>query len=181
MKIIDAVKLMQTGDVFVVQGKGIVSEVIEAVTDSEFSHAAIFYRDGAVNMVAEENERDGAGGNALNAGFQTLPLNIWITQQSGPIYWGQSEDVVRNHPTKTLELIEFYKTHEQSQHYGFLSLIPIAISHLTNIDIPILSWSEVCSTLVAEILSADGETDVKSAATPGDIAANAVKLTLLEV
>lgn len=181
MKIQDAVKQMHTGDVLLVEGTGLMSELIEGATSSKFSHAAIFYRDGVVNMVAEENERDGAGGEILNAGFQTVSLNVWLTQQTGPIHWGQSKDVVRQHPQKTLDMIEGYKTHGAEGHYGFLSLIPILISHLTGEDVPIPDWSEVCSTLAAEDLREAGDETVKQAATPGDIAAACVALTPLEV
>jgi hypothetical protein len=133
-------------------------------------------------MVAEENERDwGVGVPVLDAGFQTVPLNQWIQQQSGPIYWGQSKDVVRQNPSHTLEMINYYEEHGSAGHYGFLSLIPILISHLTNTDISIPPWSEVCSSLDAEILRADGDEAVKKASTPEDIAESAVKLTLLEV
>ena len=182
MKIQDAVKQMQTGDVLLVQGSSQFSHLIEEATESKFSHAAIFYRDGTVNMVAEENERDGGEGvRILNAGFQTVPLNQWLLQQSGPVYWGQSKDVVRQNPSHTLELIEYYKEHGTAGHYGFLSLIPILISHLTGVDLRIPPWSEVCSSLDAEILQKDGDTAVKSASTPQDIADSAVSLTLLEV
>ena len=181
MKVQDAVKLMHTGDIFAVQGTGLLSHLIEEATESKFSHAAIFYRDGTVNMVAEENERDGAEGDVLNAGFQTVPLNQWLTQQTGPVYWGQSKDVVRQNPQKTLDMIEYYKEHGTAGHYGFLSLIPILISHLTGVDLRIPPWSEVCSSLDAEILQKDGDTAVKSASTPQDIANSAVSLTVLEV
>ena len=75
----DALKLLQTSDPVLVAGTSFESEAIEVITDQMFSHAATFYWDGDIPMVAEENER---GGSVLNAGFEVVPFLTWITQQT---------------------------------------------------------------------------------------------------
>jgi hypothetical protein len=185
MKVEDFIKVVKTGDPLFVAGKSWMSDVIETLTDQQFSHAATFYWDGTVAMVAEESERDGGADPILNAGFRIVPFDAWITQQTGPIYFGVAPKVVHDHPEKVLDLIHWYLGRPADQHYGFGSLLPILVNNWLcrinkNINIPIPSWAEVCSTFSTAVENAAGA-GLPSDETPGDLAAKSGPLTLLEV
>jgi hypothetical protein len=185
VKVQDALKLFKTGVPLFVSGTSFMSEAIEVLEDGQMSHAATFYWDDKTPMVAEENERDGGVNPILNAGFEIVPFYEWLTQQEGKIYFGTASQIVYDHPEKVIELICWYKSHPMYQHYGFGSLLPIFINHWlskidSNINIPILTWAEVCDTFSIALENNAGA-NFPTNETPDDFANRSKPLTLLEV
>lgn len=179
----ESLKIIKTGTPLFVAGKSIESKVIEFFEDGNMSHAATFYWDGTNPMVAEMNERDGGINPVLNAGFEIVPFAEWLTQQTGPIYYGTAPQIVYDHPDKVLAFIEWYKEHPASQHYGFESLLPIFINHWINkvgihVNIPIFHWAEVCDTFCIALENNEG-VDLPTDETPDDLAIRSKPLTLI--
>lgn len=185
MKATDALKVLKTGTPLFVAGQSFESKVIEVLEGGEISHEATYYQDAdeegtPVDMVAEFNERDGG---ILNAGFQIVPFATWLTQQTGPIYFGTAPQEVINHPEKVLAFIKWYEDHPHYQHYGFLSLFPIFVNHWLNkadldVNIPIERWSEVCDTFGIALENTAGD-DLPTNETPDDMAKHFLPLTLI--
>ena len=174
----------KTGTPLFVAGKSLESEAIEFLEGGTISHAATFFWMDTEAWVAEMNERDGAGGDILNAGFQVVPFSQWLTQQTGPIYFGTAPQVVYDHPEKVLALIQWYQANPIDQHYGFGSLLPIFLNHWLgkidkDINIPIPKWGEVCDTFSIACEDNAGAT-LPTDETPDDLANKSKPLTLIQ-
>jgi len=166
MKYQDVRQSIETGDVFLVEGRSIISKIIRAFTGESYSHVGLLIWIGDTLWVAEYKEF---------IGFRFVPASLWIedVHTAGARAWlGRAPAVV------TMDPPTVYKTalKWRGGRYGYLSLGKIWISQLFNLNLT--TRRLVCSTFVQKCWESVGIKFFKTA-DPGDIATTSGSLTLI--
>ena len=112
---------IKTGDLMLVEGIRLASEIIEDVTGGRFSHVGVFYTDSAGGVwVAEEIE---------TIGYHCIPASSALAEQAGPVYLGIAPVPVRQQPEKVLEVVQKFRSDKSLQPYGWITLPEVLVAH----------------------------------------------------
>jgi hypothetical protein len=140
-----------SGDVLLVEGRGLVSRLIRALTGQNISHVAMLLWIGETLWVAEMKEF---------TGYRLRPASLWVADamQSSVIYYGFAPAEVKAEQVKD-SAFKF-----RNEKYSYLSLLKVWLAQLlrkkTNAGL-------VCSTFVQRCWEACG-VEFKQTADPGD-------------
>ncbi len=145
---------MRSGDLFLVEGRGVISTLIRVLTGQQLSHVALLvWIDGGL-WVAEMREF---------VGFQLRPASLWLEDISGAghtVYYGRAPRRVRESPLVKETALGF-----RSQGYGYLSLLQVWWAQLRRTRLR--PRGVVCSTFVQRCWEAAGIA-FSQTADPGD-------------
>lgn len=111
---------IKTGDLLLVDGTGIISDIIEAFTEGRFSHVAVIFQMGEGLFIAEEWQ---------GVGFQIMPLSQKLAEVAGKAYLGVAPAIVRANPGKVLAEISEYRVTPSLQPYGYGTLGKVLAAH----------------------------------------------------
>lgn len=171
MRFFDLAPQIQTGDVLVVDGDHIGSNLIEFGTGGRFSHIAIFFRPtedmakvmripyipGRLYVAEMFNDEEG---------FCFHPADQMLTKGQGKLYFGVAPSIVRINPEKVLaKLAEFVGSMPE---YGYTTLPLVEAAHLFHVRIDAERVLPVCSTLVQMCWEECGVVFNQSLADPSD-------------
>jgi len=181
MKFKDVEADIVTGDAILVDGKGIVSELIEVGTDGDKSHAGIFFR-----LDAELADLLGGFINDLYVGemwlgksFDVHPANRYLSDSDGTCYLGVAPAAVRMQQDKVLDKIKwFIKTQPV---YGLKEFPLMFADRIFHIQIDPNTILPVCSVALQECWELCGVHFKISLAAPtdfDDIVAGTVQIEL---
>ena len=121
MKYSDLRDQIRTGDLMLVEGTRLASEIIEHFTGGRFSHVGVFWRDTSGGVwVAEEIEE---------VGYHCIPASSALAEQSGPVYLGVAPVPVRQQPEKVMEVVQKFRSDKSLQPYGWITLPKVLVAH----------------------------------------------------
>lgn len=143
-----------SGDVLMVEGRGVISALIRAFTGQQISHVALLIWITDTLWVAEMKE---------GIGYRLLPASLWVedVQASGAtVYYGSAPEAVLKRPFDLVEAVLNYR----QRRYSYRSLIPIWWAQITRSKQTV---GLVCSTFVQRIWESAGMV-FEQTADPGD-------------
>lgn len=170
MKYDDIRNQIQTGDLLLCDGNGIVSEIIESATEGRFSHVAVFFWLGEGLFIAEEWQ---------GVGFQIMPASQKISMVDGKCYWGVAPAVVRENPFGVTDCIDTYRVTPKLQPYGYGTLAEVLLAHQLGVDISPDSVQAVCSVFAQQCWERCGYV-FETLADPSDFDALCAGVTIIE-
>ena len=177
MKFGDIESQIFTGDALLVDGTGIVSDLIEIDTLGRFSHAGIFFRltPELIFVLVNSNHPDitnakpgdlWVGEMWLSKSFDTHPANKFLSISGGKYYLGVAPECVRSQPDKVLAgIVELIRTQPT---YGLVEFPEIFFFHIFHIQVTPSKSIMVCSGAVEYIWTPCGVKFVYSLAYPAD-------------
>lgn len=144
---------IKTGDVFLVEGKGLVGKMIRVLTAQQYSHVAMCAWIDAGLWVAEMRE---------GVGFQMQPASQWMAQNKYQCYWGEAPESVHAVPDVIIDFV--MKSRAENLSYSYVTLLLVWLSQILGRPLPV---GNVCSTWVAAAWKMAGVAMGKSP-DPGD-------------
>lgn len=127
---------IKTGDLLLVDGEGLVSEIIEVVTGGHLSHVGVFFWEYGRLKIAEFWEPNG---------YQDNLASVRLPQIAGKMYLGTAPDVVHDTPEDVLEEVMVYRDNKNLDAYGFETLAKVAACDDLGVKILPTSVQPVCS------------------------------------
>ncbi len=162
---------IQTGDIFGVEGRGIVGTLIRVLTGQQLSHVAMLINKGVDGIwVAEFVE---------GKGYQMLPASVWLSQRVGKkhfLYWGSAPVIVRRHRGLVKRFIGQFRPENHNTGYSYLTLLRVWWSQLTRKK---RSGAYVCSTFAQRAWESAGYDKFEQLADPGDFMRHCKSITHL--
>ena len=132
---------IKTGDVLLVDGTGLVSDIIEVVTEGRFSHVAVFFWEDGELKLAEEWQGTGYEDNLA---AKRLP------EIEGKLFLGTAPPEVRQNPIGVLSKIADYRTCVNLRPYGYFTLFGVAAADNLGLRVDPSSVQAVCSVFVQQ-------------------------------
>lgn len=149
------------GDVFLVQGRGLVSWLIRVLTGESITHVAVILRPGNNSLMSG----DGLWVAEMREfkGYQLVPARKWVSKalKQGRLWYGVAPEIVRGNGTT----VERVAVSSQHQPYSYRTLFRVWLSQLIGRKVP---GALVCSTFVQKVWEACG-VQFEKTADPGDI------------
>ncbi|PLY04755.1 MAG: hypothetical protein C0622_02285 [Desulfuromonas sp.] len=151
--------IAKTGDVFAVQGNGMVSKIIRVLTGESYSHVAMLVWLDEGLFVAEFVEF---------VGYQIMPASEWVRRRQGQeLIYCEGPKCVRACPQPVKEdAVGYRNASVAARWYGYISLFLILYSQITGRKVHVIQ--KVCSTFVQKCWAAAGHY-LPRTADPGDI------------
>jgi hypothetical protein len=171
LKFADIEGQIRTGDYLLVDGAGMVSDLIELVTGGHLSHVGVFFREDGVLKIAEMWQPDG---------YQDMPAAVRLPQIEGKMYFGGAPDAVRARPEGVLSVINKYRTTPDLRRYGFETLALVAACDDAGAKIAPNSVQAVCSVFAQQTAEACG-IEFETLMSPSDFAGWCAEVLPLEL
>jgi len=168
MNIAQVKALARSGDVFLVDGNSIVSEIIQVATHESFSHVAMSYKTIGELRVVEMIE---------GIGFRNLSFDEWFPAMKGDVYFGKAPWDVRCQPRMLPAYLSKYKPRNKKSRYGWFTLPLIWLAQKFNWNIR--TDKEVCSTFVQDYWEMCGYKGFTRLADPGDFKEHADSISIV--
>lgn len=143
-KYLDVRAKAKTGDVLMVEGRGLISILIRMFTGEKISHIGLLVWIGEALFVAEFREFKG---------FQLLPASLWVDdcfEDGSNVYYGRAPSEVRDNSETISKSVFNYR----AQPYGYASLFKILAAQIFRINIGLRRL--VCSTFVQKMWMSEG-------------------------
>jgi len=143
---------VRTGDLLLVEGAGLGSILIRAVTAQQVSHVALVVAIGDGLWVAEMQL----------SGYTLTPASQRVAemQEHGQVYWGKAPEAMRWQQSIIVDAVLGFRGHR----YSYWTLVTVWFAQLLRRRMP---RAMVCSTLVEQVWSAAGIVFAKTP-DPGD-------------
>ncbi len=133
---------IKTGDLLLVDGEGLVSEIIEVVTGGHLSHVGVFFWEDGQLKLAEMWEP---------AGYQDNLASVRLPQIVGKMYLGTAPDLVYDDLENVLAVVTEYRTDKSLDAYGFSTLAEVAACDDLRAKISPYSVQAVCSVFAQRV------------------------------
>jgi hypothetical protein len=148
---------VQTGDVLLVKGNGLISKFIRVLTGESYSHVAML----CVNDLGHVCVREFVEGT----GYKFTPsVLMWMQKREGQeIFYGEAPIELDRYKTSVAS-----SNFPFSESYGYASLFKVLAGQIFNVKFT--TRQKVCSTYIQHCWETGGFKDFDATADPGDIA-----------
>jgi hypothetical protein len=163
---------IRTGDIFAVEGRGLIGAAIRVLTGQQFSHVAMLLDKGPGGVwVAEFVE---------GVGYQQMPASEWLKPRVGKrqyVYWGCAPHSVRTGSADLFVFVNRFRPENGNTRYSYWTLLTVWWSQITRRQ---QRGKYVCSTFVQRAWESVGYRRFTQLADPGDFLHHCLSVTHLE-
>lgn len=147
---------IRTGDVLLVEGRGLAGKLIRLFTLQTISHVGLLLRESDGGLWVAEM-------SGMHGGYRKVPASQWVEEYQGQVvYWGIAPAEVHLGEEQLREVVNAAR----GRVYSYWTLVSTWLAQLIGRDTPA---SLVCSTFVQQTWEAAGYKRFRHTADPGDI------------